>query len=287
MRKKIGIALCGLLIFAMLPAGCGKTGAQTQNRGEVEKVSDGKIEDESEEQEKLSDAKDDKADAEKDVAADKDAKDPSSVKTDAAKTQEDKADPKTVDNGGEAGSTSSGSSKVDSSIENTSGGNSAGNTSSGSNGSESGTSGSSANTGNISNGAGTSHPEHSHSEHTQPEHSHPEHTHSWVEQTTTVTHEATGHYETVVIKDAWDEPVYEYRTICNKCGEDITSEDNEDKIAFHYAFECDGSYSIKKVQVDTIHHEAEIQEVWVEDSPAYEETVGTGSYICSNCGAIK
>lgn len=285
MRKKIGIALCGLLIFAMLPAGCGKAGAQTQNRGEVEKVSGGKVEDESEEQEKLSDAKDDKADAEKDVAADKDAKDSSSVKTDAAKTQEDKADPKTVDNGGEAGSTSSGSSKVDSSIENTSGGNSAGNTSSGSNGSESGTSGSSANTGNISNGAGTSQPEHSHSEHTQPEHSHPEHTHSWVEQTTTVTHEATGHYEMVVVKDAWDEEIWKDYCICNKCGEDVTDENTR---IWHWDDTgCDGGWTVKSTLIAINHHEAETQEVWVEDSPARTETVGTGSYICSACGATK
>lgn len=285
MRKKIGIALCGLLIFAMLPAGCGKAGAQTQDRGEVEKVSDGKIEDESEEQEKLSDAKDDKADADKDVAADKDAKDPSSVKTDTAKTQEDKADSKTVDNGGEAGSTSSGSSKADSSSGNTSGGNSTGNTSSGSNGSESGTSGSSANTGNMSNGAGTSQPEHSHSEHTKPEHSHPEHTHSWVEQTTTVTHEATGHYETVVVKDAWDEEVKEGRVICTGCGAAFVTTD--EWLDHNLWDDCPYGYTSKLITVDTIHHEAETQEVWVEDSPAWTEIVGTGSYICSTCGATK
>lgn len=284
MRKKIGIALCGLLIFAMLPAGCGKAGAQTQDRGEVEKVSDGKIEDESEEQEKLSDAKDDKADADKDVAADKDAKDPSSVKTDAAKTQEDKEDPKTVDNGGEAGSTSSGSSKADSSSGNTSGGNSTGNTSSGSNGSESGTSGSSADTGNISNGVGTSQPEHSHSEHTQPEHAQPEHTHSWVEQITTVTHEATGHYETVVVKDAWDEDIREPRVVCG-CGK-IFIDDWEWENHF-IDDECIYGYSVKTVVVDTIHHEAVTEQVWVEDSPAWTETVGTGSYTCSTCGATK
>lgn len=283
MRKKIGIALCGLLIFAMLPAGCGKAGAQTQDRGEVEKVSDGKIEDESEEQEKLSDAKDDKADADKDVAADKDAKDPSSVKTDAAKTQEDKADSKTVDNGGEAGSTSSGSSKADSSSGNTSGGNSTGNTSSGSNGSESGTSGSSANTGNISNGAGTSQPEHSHSEHTQPEHSHPEHTHSWVEQTTTVTHEATGHYETVVV-NAWDEEVKVEKVVCG-CGANF---ETTDEWLNHCLWDdCIYGYSLKRVPTGEIIHHEETQEVWVEDSPVWTETVGTGSYICSTCGAAK
>ena len=53
-----------------------------------------------------------------------------------------------------------------------------------------------------------------------------------------------------------------------------------------------GSYEViaEKVQVDTIHHEAETHEEdikekrWVEDTAAYNEIVT--SYICS-CGAIK
>lgn len=280
MKKKVAVALCGILLFVMLLPGCGSTGAQAGDRSVTEQVSDVKPQDETEEQEKLSTAKDGQPDVETDVAADKADKDSSSVKADTAKTQEDKADTKTVENGSEAGSAPSVSSKADSSSENTSGGNSTGNTSSGSNSSESGTSGSSANTENISNGTGTSQPEHSHSEHVQPEH-----THSWVEQTTTVTHEATGHYETVVVKDAWDEEVKEGRVICTGCGTAFVTTD--EWLDHNLWDDCPYGYTSKLITVDTIHHEAETQEVWVEDSPAWTETVGTGSYTCSTCGATK
>lgn len=126
----------------------------------------------------------------------------------------------------------------------------------------------------------------------------PAHTHSWEAVTKTVHHEAetkTVHHDavtkietvTVVDKEAWDEPIYEYRTICNKCGKDIT-----DSVDYHYAFECDGSYSNKKVQVGTKHHAAithqEEKPAWDETvivKPAWDETVITG-YKCS-CGATK
>lgn len=110
--------------------------------------------------------------------------------------------------------------------------------------------------------------------------SEPAHTHEWIPQTQTVNHEATGHYETRVVQEAWDEPVYEARTICNKCGVDIT-----DNVDMHYAFECDGSYSNKNVQTGTTHHEAVTEQVWVEDTAAWTETVTVG-YTCS-CGATK
>lgn len=108
--------------------------------------------------------------------------------------------------------------------------------------------------------------------------------HKWVEETKTVNHEATGHYETQVIKEAWDEPVYEYRDICNKCGTDVTDDETG---AIHYAFYCDGSYSNKRVQTGTISHAAETKQVWVVDKAAWTETVGTGKYKCSLCGKAK
>ena len=92
-----------------------------------------------------------------------------------------------------------------------------------------------------------------------------EHEHVWVE------HLATGHYEEQVVTAAYDEPVYEDRTICNKCGEDITG-----NVDIHYAFYCDGGYSIQKVQTGTVHHDAITQTVWVEDA--------AGWYDCSICG---
>ena len=112
----------------------------------------------------------------------------------------------------------------------------------------------------------------------------PVHIHTWEEQTTTVVHEAAGHYETRVIREAWEEPVYAYRLICNACGTDVTEEGVR---AVHYAFECGGGWSDKKVLTGTIRHEAETGQVWVEDLPAWTETVGTGTYKCSSCGAVR
>lgn len=113
--------------------------------------------------------------------------------------------------------------------------------------------------------------------------------HKWVEETKTVNHEATGHYETQVVKEAWDEPVYEYRLVCNKCQTIFTNEVEEpiDDIDYHYAFKCDGSYSSKRVQTGTISHAAETKQVWVVDKAAWTETVGTGKYKCSLCGKAK
>ena len=135
------------------------------------------------------------------------------------------------------------------------------------------------------------------------EHQESVHTHDWVEQTKTVHHDETGHYEdvqsgtrTVVDEEAWDEPVYETRAVCNACGyeADSTSEIN-DHLDTHYDPELgysDASYSTKRVQVDTIHHSAKTHEEpvyeqeWVVDSEAWDEEVVTG-YRCRTCGAEK
>ena len=110
-----------------------------------------------------------------------------------------------------------------------------------------------------------------------------QHTHNWVAQTKTINHPATGHNETyyVTVKEAYDEPIYAPRTICNKCGKDITG--NADHI-----FECKSSYRVEDVQVGTKHHDAvkEARTKWVQDKAAWTETVTTG-YKCSSCGATK
>ena len=108
--------------------------------------------------------------------------------------------------------------------------------------------------------------------------------HTWVEITQTIQHPEEGHYETQVVKDAWDEPVYERRPVCNTCGADF---DSVDEAGQHAVFEHGGgSYSVKNVQVDTIHHDAETKEVWVVDQAAWTETIVTG-YQCRECGATK
>lgn len=109
------------------------------------------------------------------------------------------------------------------------------------------------------------------------------HTHTWVKyMANTIQHEGQGHYETKVVKAAYDEPKYEEHNVCNKCGYDMGTDDwnvlNHENI-------CDGSYSCIPVQVGTIHHDAETTQVWVVDKPAYIEFVFGEK--CSVCGATK
>lgn len=113
------------------------------------------------------------------------------------------------------------------------------------------------------------------------------HTHTWVKYVAnTINHPEQGHYETKVVKAAYDEPKYEEHNVCNKCGKDLgTDNDETDMVAYHYAFECDGSYSCIPVQVGTIHHDAVTEQVYVVDQAAYTENVY--GERCSGCGAIK
>ena len=109
------------------------------------------------------------------------------------------------------------------------------------------------------------------------------HPHTWVKYVAnTIQHEEQGHYETKVVKAAYDEPKYEEHNVCNKCGYDMGTDDwnvlNHENI-------CVGSYSCIPVQVGTIHHDAETTQVWVVDKPAYTEYVYGEK--CSGCGATK
>lgn len=103
------------------------------------------------------------------------------------------------------------------------------------------------------------------------------HVHTWV------LHEGSGHYETQVVKEAWDEPVYEMqcRSICNRCGADITG--NTDQHFMENMVDGEltcGSYHAEwvKVQTGTVHHDAETKQVWVQDVAPYAQ--------CSGCGEI-
>lgn len=112
------------------------------------------------------------------------------------------------------------------------------------------------------------------------------HTHKWVKYVSnTIQHKEEGHYETKVVKAAYDEPQYDWHDVCNKCGADLGDGlDGGEAIANHGDI-CDGSYSNVRVQVGTIHHDAETTQVWVVDKPAYTEYVYGEK--CSVCGAIK
>ena len=117
------------------------------------------------------------------------------------------------------------------------------------------------------------------------------HKHNWIEKTCTVHHDATGHYEDVVVQEAWDEPVYEtvWKSICNGCGADITSNPSEhikqQMLAGNMA--CSGHTDMPYEEImGYTHHDAVTESRWVEDTPAWDETVSNG-YVCSGCGATK
>ena len=109
------------------------------------------------------------------------------------------------------------------------------------------------------------------------------HTHTWVKYVAnTIQHKEEGHYETKVVKAAYDEPQYEYHDVCNKCGYDMGTDDWE---VLNHGDVCDGSYSCIPVQVGSIHHDAVTEQVYVVDQAAYTENVY--GERCSGCGATK
>ena len=108
-------------------------------------------------------------------------------------------------------------------------------------------------------------------------------THKWVKYVAnTIQHKEEGHYETKVVKAAYDESQYDWHNVCNKCGKDLGTDDWN---VINHGDICDGSYSCIQVQVGTIHHDAETTQVWVVDKPAYTEYVYGEK--CSGCGATK
>ena len=122
-----------------------------------------------------------------------------------------------------------------------------------------------------------------------------QHSHTWVEVYKDVYHAEEGHYENVLVKEAWTEtvPVYETKivNICNGCGEDITGNEithaKEQMLAGNMA--CSGFHNEqRKVQTGTniIKHDAEYEKKWIVEKAAWTEKVLSG-YKCSSCGAIK
>lgn len=119
------------------------------------------------------------------------------------------------------------------------------------------------------------------------------HTHNWVPVTTVVHHDEEGHWENVLVSEAWTEevPIYEEREvmICNGCGADLTNLSESD-FEDHIFQSGHGSWreEWKQVQVGTnkINHDAVYDKKWVVDKAAWDETVTTG-YRCSICGETK
>ena len=121
------------------------------------------------------------------------------------------------------------------------------------------------------------------------------HTHTWVEVYKDVYHAEEGHYENVLVKEAWTEsvPVYEEKevAICNGCGKDITNDPwgHLESQALAGNLKCGGFHTDwKQVQTgtNTITHDAVYEQKWVVDKAAWTEKVLSG-YKCNSCGATK
>lgn len=109
------------------------------------------------------------------------------------------------------------------------------------------------------------------------------HTHTWVKYVAnTIQHKEEGHYETKVVKEAYDEPQYSAKVVCG-CGKAFDTV--EEWVDHQIDDDCFFGYSVKSVEVGKIHHDAETTQVWVVDKPAYTEYVYGEK--CSGCGATK
>lgn len=139
------------------------------------------------------------------------------------------------------------------------------------------------------------------------------HTHNWVAQYTTVHHDAqystvhhdaTGHYETQTVSDGYysEEPKYAtgYMNKCFGCG--LTELDfGNDWEAFSDHIVDEGSrygmvWGTWQIGTEQVWHDPVTQQVWIEDSPAYDEQAKVSDaydeqvisgYTCSSCGATK
>ena len=86
----------------------------------------------------------------------------------------------------------------------------------------------------------------------------------------TIHYDEVGHWETQVIQEAYDVPVYERKIIGNQTGRVYNSLDE------FSMQDDDGGYHVGDVQVGTTHHDAVTQQVWVVDQAARDETVIVG-----------
>lgn len=89
----------------------------------------------------------------------------------------------------------------------------------------------------------------------------------------TVHYDATGHWETQVISEAYDDPQFEERVVGISSGHIYDSVVDFARNGDLYG---DGNYAVRQVQVGSVHHDAVTTQVWVEDSPAHDEQVLVG-----------
>lgn len=89
----------------------------------------------------------------------------------------------------------------------------------------------------------------------------------------TVHYDATGHWETQIISEAYDDPQFEERVVGIQSGHIYDSAVDFARNGDLYG---DDNYTLRQVQVGSVHHDAVTTQVWVEDSPAHDEQVLVG-----------
>ena len=89
----------------------------------------------------------------------------------------------------------------------------------------------------------------------------------------TVHYDATGHWETQIISEAYDDPQFEERVVGIQSGQIYNSSSDFIENGDLYG---DDNYTLRQIQVGSVHHDAVTTQVWVEDSPAHDEQVLVG-----------
>lgn len=93
---------------------------------------------------------------------------------------------------------------------------------------------------------------------------------SYTETIPALGHDYVTRTETVTVKEAWDEDVYESRYICNGCGASFKTAREVGRHILAVPNDKCGNYYVDDVKVNTIHHPAETE---------------TRTYkVCSHCG---
>lgn len=90
---------------------------------------------------------------------------------------------------------------------------------------------------------------------------------------TTINHPEQGHYETHVVQEAWDDPQFEERVVGIQSGHIYDSAVDFARNGDLYG---DDNYTLRQVQVGSVHHDAVTTQVWVVDQAAWTETVASG-----------
>ncbi len=109
--------------------------------------------------------------------------------------------------------------------------------------------------------------------------------HEWEAEYNDVWVEAKGHWEYGIVSEEWDEPVYEERCVCKKCGEYfLNSEEVSEHIISVHGNE--GSWTVAQVVVSYVHHDAVYGDIFVTDEEAHLERL-LYRYRCVKCGEIK